>query len=111
MDLSDSEDEFEGFDPVNDELEEFDAENIEVGDDDLQDILGEIQREERDVFFEAYDHEWLRNFDVETGPQMLILSARRSDFLHVKYLKSRSFRGPPAPWTPGQGFALDPPGP
>ena len=25
-------------------------------------------------------------------------------------LKCRSFRGPPAPWTPGQGVALDPPG-
>jgi len=28
---------------------------------------------------------------------------------HLKSLKCRNFRGPLAPWTPGQGIALDPP--
>ena len=28
----------------------------------------------------------------------------------LKWLKRGILRGPPAPWTPGQGFALDQPG-
>ena len=67
---SDSEDsDFGGFEPVDLENADIvDVNNVELDDNDLDDILGEIEQEERDVFFEAYDSEWLQNFQTPSGP-------------------------------------------
>lgn len=62
---------YKGFDPVkviNAEFDKINLEDIDLGDEDLQSILNEIDREERDLFFEAYDHEWLWYFDGDIGP-------------------------------------------
>lgn len=71
--LSDSDDdEFQGFAPVdfeNVELREVNPDDINLDDDDLEQIRNELEREEHDPSFEAYDCQWLRNFDVHSGPQ------------------------------------------
>ena len=72
---SDSDDsDFEGFEPVPPEIglnnvELADIDDIELDDDNLRGIVNEMDREERDVFFRAYETDWLKNFDSSTGPQ------------------------------------------
>lgn len=72
---SDSDDsDFDGFEPIDFENVELDGVNIDVNDvelddDDLRNIAEEIEREERDVFHQAYDCDWLRNFDAVFGPK------------------------------------------
>jgi len=69
---SDSEDEnFAGFDPADIgeyELEEINVDDVNLDENELLEIDRELEAEERDPFFEAYDSEWLRNFVTETGP-------------------------------------------
>jgi hypothetical protein len=71
--VSDSEDEvFEGFDPVDldgVEFQEIDENDIELDDNDILEIGNQLDREEHDPTFEAYDCQWLKNFDEVSGPQ------------------------------------------
>lgn len=77
---SDSDDdEFLGFNPVENELGEIDVNDAELDDDDLLEIYNEINREERDPFFEAYDCDLLLNFQTESGPKHIDEDSSPSD--------------------------------
>jgi hypothetical protein len=111
---SDSDDsDFEGFEPVLPEngdidLEIVDFNDIELDDADLQGIMNEIENEERNVFHNAYECEWLRNFDSQSGPnnidedstpydifskffdnEVLVLLVEQTNLYYEQYLQSK----------------------
>lgn len=84
---SDSEEEFEGFVDIDfDDLEvqEIDVNDIDLDENEVNEIIQEIDQEFHDPKYQAYECDWLKNFDEHSGPRHIDDDATASEiFLSI----------------------------